>query len=41
LGPAGRWLKGKGGRSFLGFVGLLCLAGAAALAVVDGIGLTW
>jgi hypothetical protein len=41
LGPAGRWLKGEGGRSFLGFVGLACLAGAAALAVADGIGWTW
>jgi hypothetical protein len=41
LGPPGRWLKDKGGRSFLGLVGLACLAGAVALALADGIGWTW
>ncbi len=38
FGPPGKWLKGKGGRGVLGFVGFLCLAGAVALAVADGIG---
>jgi hypothetical protein len=41
LGAPGQWLKGRGGRGLLGVVGLLCLAGAAALAVADGIGWTW
>jgi hypothetical protein len=40
FGPPGRWLKGKGGRGVLGAVGLLCLAGAAALAAYDGFGWT-
>jgi hypothetical protein len=39
-GPLGDWLKGKGGRGFLGVMGLLCLAGAAALAVADQFGWT-
>jgi hypothetical protein len=41
LGPAGRWFKDPRGRSFLGFIGVMCLAGAIALAVADGIGLNW
>jgi hypothetical protein len=40
-GPPGKWLKGKKGRNFLAAVGFLCLAGAAALAVADGIGWNW
>jgi hypothetical protein len=40
-GPLGRWLQGRPGRAALGAVGLLCLAGALALAVADGIGWTW
>jgi hypothetical protein len=40
-GPVGEWFKGKGGRGILGTVGLLCLAGAAALAIADGFGWTW
>jgi hypothetical protein len=39
-GPLGDWLKGKGGRNVLATVGLLCLAGAAALAVADTCGWT-
>jgi hypothetical protein len=40
-GPLGDWFKGRPGRGLLGAVGLLCLAGAVALAVADGIGWTW
>lgn len=40
LGPVGTWLKGRSGRGFLGTVGFLCLLGAAALAVADGLGWT-
>jgi hypothetical protein len=40
-GPPGRWLKGKSGRNFLGALGVLCLLGAAALAVADGLGWIW
>jgi hypothetical protein len=40
-GPPGRWLRGPSGRTFLATVGVLCLLGAAALAVVDRYGLTW
>jgi len=41
LGGAGRWLRGRRGRTVLGAVGLLCLAAAVARAVADGIGWTW
>jgi hypothetical protein len=40
-GPPGRWLRGRPGRALLGTVGVLCLLGAAALAVADGVGWTW
>jgi hypothetical protein len=41
LGAPGRWLTGPGGRRILGTLGVLCLAGAAALAVTAGIGWKW
>lgn len=41
LGPVGRWLQGPWGRTFLGLVGLMLLAAAAALGVLDWMGWTW
>jgi hypothetical protein len=41
LGPVTKPLRTAGGKSFLGAVGLLCLAGAAALAALDWFGWTW
>ena len=40
FGPLGRWFRGQSGRTALGTVGLLCLAGAIVLAVVEGFGWT-
>jgi hypothetical protein len=40
-GPAGRWLRRPSGRAFLGIVGILCLLGAAALAIADAVGWNW
>jgi hypothetical protein len=40
LAGPGRWLRGSGGRSFLGFVGLACLGAAVARALTGGI-LPW
>jgi hypothetical protein len=40
-GPPGRWLRGRSGRALLGTVGLLCLLGAAALAIADSAGWNW
>ena len=40
FGPLGRWFRGQSGRTFLGTMGLLCLAGAIVLAVVEGFGWT-
>lgn len=39
-GPLGWWLKQPSGRGVLGVLGILCLLGAIALAVADGIGWT-
>jgi hypothetical protein len=41
LGFAGRWMKRPWGRSLLGWVGLLCLAAAGVLLLLDWIGWTW
>jgi hypothetical protein len=41
LGSPGRWLRRPTGRTLLGLVGLLLLAAAAALALIDRIGWTW
>ncbi len=41
LGAPGRWLRRPTGRTLLGLVGVLLLAAAAALALVDRIGWTW
>ena len=41
LGPPGRWLCGPRGRGMLGFVGLMCLVAAAAIAVCARMGWTW
>lgn len=41
LGAPGRWLSGRRGRSVFGFVGLLCLVVAAAIAISAGMGWTW
>ena len=40
FGPLGGWFRGQSGRTFLGTMGLLCLAGAIVLAVVEGFGWT-
>ncbi len=40
-GPPGRWLAGSVGRTILGVVGLLGLAGAVGLVVSDWLGWTW
>ena len=41
LGPFGNPLRSRGGKSFLGVVGILCLLGTAALAAIDWFGWTW
>jgi hypothetical protein len=41
LGPLGRWLRTPGGRAALGWIGLVLLAVALALAALDGMGWTW
>jgi hypothetical protein len=41
LGAVGRWLCGSRGRQALGFVGLACLAAAAAIALSTGMAWTW
>lgn len=41
LGGPGLWLMRPGGRNLVGWVGLLCLAAAAALAALDWFGWTW
>jgi hypothetical protein len=41
LGLVGRWLRGRWGRGLLGFVGVLCLAAAGVLLLLDWIGWTW
>jgi hypothetical protein len=41
FGPPGRFLCGRSGRSFLGSLGLLCLAAALALFAAVRIGWTW
>ena len=40
FGPLGRWFQGPSGRTVLGTLGLLCLAGAIVLAVAEGFGWT-
>ncbi len=40
FGPLGGWFRGQSGRTFLGTMGVLCLAGAIVLAVVEGFGWT-
>jgi hypothetical protein len=41
LGPLGRWLSDTGGRSVLGWIGVLLLAAAVAWVVLDTLGWTW
>jgi hypothetical protein len=41
LGSTGRWLARPPGRTFLGVVGVVCLAAAAAFALADGLGWMW
>jgi hypothetical protein len=41
LGFAGRWMKRPWGRALLGWLGLLCLAAAGVLLLLDWIGWTW
>lgn len=41
LGRPGRWLRSTTGRTFLGWIGLLCLAAALALGVLDSLGWMW
>lgn len=41
LGPLGHWLQSPTVRTFLGLTGLLCLAAAAVLLLLDRIGWTW
>jgi hypothetical protein len=41
FGPLGRFLCGRAGRSFLGSLGLVCLAAALALFAAFRIGWTW
>lgn len=40
LGPLGRWLRKPGGRAVLGWAGVLCLAAALALVLLDWLGWT-
>jgi hypothetical protein len=40
LGPAGRWLRGRTGRAVLGGAGLLLLAAALGVVLLDWIGWT-
>lgn len=41
LGRPGRWLRGTAGRTLLGWLGILCLAGALVLGVLDALGWGW
>jgi hypothetical protein len=41
MGPFGLLLRGPAGKSLLGVVGLLCLAGAVVLSAIDWFGWTW
>jgi hypothetical protein len=41
LGPAGRWLRSRGGRMTVGVTGILLLAGAASWLVLGAWGWTW
>lgn len=41
LGPLGRWLQTRRGRTVLGSLGLVMLAAAALLGVLDWLGWTW
>ena len=41
LGPLGKPMRSRPGKSFLGAIGLLCLTGAAVLAALDWFGWTW
>jgi hypothetical protein len=41
FGFAGRWMKRPWGRALLGWVGLLCLAAAVVLLLLDWFGWTW
>lgn len=41
LGAAGRWLRGRTGRTVLGVIGLLFLAAAVAIVAMDWAGWIW
>jgi len=41
LGAPGRWLRGPGGKSLLGWVGMLLIAVAGGIALHDWFGWTW
>jgi hypothetical protein len=41
LGPLGRWLRAPAGRTLLGWLGLLLLAGALAWGILDWVGWSW
>jgi len=41
FGPLGGWLRGPTGRTMIGWIGVLLLAGAMAWAWFDWIGWTW
>jgi len=41
LGPVGHWLRAPGGRTLLGWTGLLLLAAALAWLALDGMAWTW
>ena len=41
LGPLGLPLRSRGGKSFLGVIGLLCLTGAAVVTALDWFGWNW
>jgi hypothetical protein len=41
FGAPGKWLRGRGGRTVLGGLGILSLLAAAALAAADWFGWTW
>ena len=41
LGPAGQWLSGPAGRSFLGWTGILLLAASLAWLALEGLSWTW
>jgi hypothetical protein len=40
LGPVGRWLRQPAGRALVGWTGVLCLAAAAAVLLLDWLGWT-